>query len=444
MQSGQHGGIIELAKPRIREKEGDNMKKHRLHNIVLGMVIMALVMGLAVPAFAANDEADQAAQALYELGLFSGTGLKADGTPNFDLNRSPTRQEAITMLVRLLGKEKEAQAGTWETPFTDVDGWAKPYVGYAYTNHLTGGTSSTTFSGNDTITASQYITFILRALGYADGADFQWDKAWELSDKIGLTSGEYSSSTVSFLRGDVANISCTALTVCLKNSDKKLSDKLIDEGIFTREAYTKLEGTLIGKKAEDKDWVGVRDMYDARGLLIDTVDMKDLPAIAAAITETNAKVAPGEHDLAIRPADAYGTQHIYLQRHVHDYPNGFDAEPRYEYCIRGLGDYVGKHDKETPNNSYFKVIKAILDELISDPEDIDAIYKMVENADKAISAVNQSCDEKDIYGDERVEAVDKVATKIFPIKKELNTVIVEWEYGDKNGIEDLIIYNKLS
>lgn len=400
------------------------MKKHRLHDIVLGMVIMALVMGLAAPAFAANDEADQAAQALYELGLFSGTGLNTDGTPNFDLKRSPTRQEAITMLVRLLGKEKEAQAGTWKTPFTDVDGWAKPYVGYAYTNHLTGGTSSTTFSGNDTITASQYITFILRALGYADGADFQWDKAWELSDKIGLTSGEYNSSTVSFLRGDVANISCTALTVCLKDSDEKLSDKLIDEEVFTREAYTKLEGTLIGKKTEEKDWVGVKQNLGVRYLS----ELQDLPAIAAAITETNATVAPGEHDLAIRPADARSTQHIYLQSHTHDYPNGFDAEPRYEYWFVGLRNYIGERqaigwdeEKNEPiraeTANYLKIIKAILDELISDPEDINTIYNMVVAADKDRSTI--------------------------PDKLTLNTVIVEWGRDEWGSPKNLIIYNKL-
>ncbi len=393
------------------------MKKHRLHDIVLGMVIMALVMGLAAPAFAANDEADQAAQALYELGLFNGTGLNTDGTPNFDLKRSPTRQEAITMLVRLLGKEKEAQAGTWKTPFTDVDGWAKSYVGYAYTNHLTGGTSSTTFSGNDTITASQYITFILRALGYADGADFQWDKAWELSDKIGLTSGEYNSSTVSFLRGDVANISCTALTVCLKDSDEKLSDKLIDEEVFTREAYTKLEGTLIGKKTEEKDWVGVKQNLGVRYLS----ELQDLPAIAAAITETNATVAPGEHDLAIRPAHAHTTQHIYLQRHVHDYPNGFDAEPRYEYCIRGLIAYIGNANDscelcKSENRDYLKVVKAILEELISDPEDAKIIYDMVED-------------------------VDKNGTSITEIRT-LNTVVVDWRDTPEGWVSDLKIWNK--
>ena len=49
------------------------------------------------------------------------------------------------------------------------------------------GTSSTTYSGNATVTASQYLTFVLRALDYDSSTDFQWDKAWELSDKLGIT-----------------------------------------------------------------------------------------------------------------------------------------------------------------------------------------------------------------------------------------------------------------
>ena len=101
--------------------------------------IMALVLTISfVPVvFAASSEANTAAQALYEMGLFQGVGKNENGTPNFDLDRTPTRNEAVTMLVRLLGKEQEAKNGTWETPFTDVADWAKPYVGYAYTNGLT-------------------------------------------------------------------------------------------------------------------------------------------------------------------------------------------------------------------------------------------------------------------------------------------------------------------
>ena len=175
------------------------------------------------PVVPTPSTAQQAAQTLYERGLFSGTGKDANGNPNFDLDRAPTRHEAVTMLVRLLGKENEAKNGTWNTPFTDVAEWAKPYVGYAYTNGLTSGTSATTYGGNQIVTPAQYLTFVLRALGYQVGTDFQWDKAWELSDKIGLTNGQYNANTINFTRGDVAIISNQALHITLKGSNETLN-----------------------------------------------------------------------------------------------------------------------------------------------------------------------------------------------------------------------------
>lgn len=191
-------------------------------------LVLALVLAFSmIPAVsAASDEAIAAADALYALGLFNGTGTDANGRPIYDLDRAPTRHEAVTMLVRLLGKEAEAQSGQWDIPFTDVANWAKPYVGYAYANGLTNGTSATTFGGGNTVTASQYITFVLRALGYDSATDFRWDAAWELSDTIGLTDGRYSAGTTEFLRGDVAIISNNALSVAYKNSTSKLWDTL--------------------------------------------------------------------------------------------------------------------------------------------------------------------------------------------------------------------------
>ena len=188
----------------------------RILSFVLSLV---LVLSLIPSTFAASNEANEAAQSLYELGLFSGTGTDANGNPIFDLDRAPTRHEAVTMLVRLLGKGEEAENGTWNTPFTDVADWAKPYVGYAYTNDLTPGTSATTYSGNNTVTASEYLTFVLRALGYSSGADFQWDRAWELSDSLGITNGQYNADTTSFTRGDVAIISYNALSAEKKPID---------------------------------------------------------------------------------------------------------------------------------------------------------------------------------------------------------------------------------
>ena len=203
---------------------------------LLAVLVAVMVCSMMPSAFAASDEAIDAAYALNELGLFNGVGKNANGMPNFDLDRAPTRHESVVMLVRLLGKEAEAKAGSWETPFTDVAEWAEPYVGYAYANDLVSGTSATKFSGTDVISASQYLTLVLRALGYKSGVDFQWDKAWELSDPIGLTDARYNADSTQFTRGDIAIISRNALHTKEKEVDDTLLDALVASSAVDNEA----------------------------------------------------------------------------------------------------------------------------------------------------------------------------------------------------------------
>ena len=178
----------------------------------------------------------EAAEKLNILGLFRGVGNNADGSPNFDLNRAPNRAEAITMFVRLLGKETEAERGNWSIPFNDVEAWAMPYVGYAYENGLTTGTSETTFGSKSDATATQYLTFVLRALGYVSGTDFEWNRAWVLSDRLGFTDGRFNAATSAFTRGDAAAVSFDALRAPFKDSGKKLYEALIEAGIFSEAA----------------------------------------------------------------------------------------------------------------------------------------------------------------------------------------------------------------
>lgn len=219
------------------------------------LLLCLVICGTIVTASAAGAEEYNAADVLYDLGLFSGTGAKADGSPNFDLDRAPTRHEAVTMLVSLLGKKEEALAGEWETPFTDVADWANPYVGYAYANGLTSGTSATTYGGNDLITASQYLTFVLKALGYETGTDFQWDKAWTFSDQLGLTDGRYNAANQTFLRGDVSLISRNALDETQKGSRQTLGEKLIAEKVFTKSAYKlSVESPLVIEEPDYEGW----------------------------------------------------------------------------------------------------------------------------------------------------------------------------------------------
>ena len=189
------------------------------------LLVVALCFSLALTAIAATPEARDAADKLNKLGLFNGVGDNTDGTPNYDLDRAPNRMEAVTLLVRLLGKEAEAKAGKWTMPFTDVADWAKPYVGYAYENGLTSGTSATTFSGTGIVSATQYLTFVLRALEYSSDSDFAWNSAWELTDALGITNGEYGAASA-FTRGDAVIVSAGALDVTLKDGSKTLLESI--------------------------------------------------------------------------------------------------------------------------------------------------------------------------------------------------------------------------
>lgn len=200
-----------------------------MKKLLILLVVLSLLLSLAPVALADQSETEAAADALYEMGLFRGTGTDSEGKPVYELDRAPTRYEGVTMLVRLLGKEREALNGAWDTPFTDVVNWAKPYVGYAYENGLTTGVSATAFGGDATITATQYLTFVLRALGYESGADFRWDAAWELSDALGISGGRYTAeNNGAFLRGDAAIVSEKALDVSLKDGSAKLYDRIME------------------------------------------------------------------------------------------------------------------------------------------------------------------------------------------------------------------------
>ncbi len=249
------------------------------------LVAVAMLACVNPLAFAASSNAVDAAEKLHALGLFSGTGTDENGDPIFDLDRTPTRNEAIVMLVRLLGQEKHADSyRNIVLDFTDVSEWARPYIAYAYVmgyakgtspkifdgnakttssqflsfvlsslGYTNGvdfqwdsawelsdkikGTSPKIFDGNAKTTSSQFLSFVLSSLGYTNGVDFQWDSAWELSDKIGLTSGEYHAGNKIFSRGDAAQISLKALSIPIKGTDKTLADVLIGNKAISEKQY---------------------------------------------------------------------------------------------------------------------------------------------------------------------------------------------------------------
>jgi len=207
------------------------MKK--LHSVLA----LALALLMLVPCFASAVSFTAQADAMKDMGLFLGTNN------GYDLDKEPTRAQAAVMLVRFLGKEAEAKAGEWETPFTDVPDWAKPYVGYLYENDLTKGMSETTFVPDDVCSAQMYVTFILRALGYMDenGKDtFEYAKVFDFAEEKNLITAENCDKD-NFLRDHMVGIAYRALTLPTADGTYALlASKLWIGGSITREDVTNI------------------------------------------------------------------------------------------------------------------------------------------------------------------------------------------------------------
>jgi hypothetical protein len=182
---------------------------------------------------------------LKKLELFKGT------EKGFELNKTLRRDEAAVMLVRLLGREGNALSGEYAMPFDDVDEWARPYVGWLYENKLTFGVSETKFDSRSAVTSRQYLTFLIRCLGYSETAgDFKYEDVVDFAiekrfikddsaaDRFRSERWGFPEEYENFLRYDCVELSFFALTWKTKRSEKALADELMENGVFTEETFT--------------------------------------------------------------------------------------------------------------------------------------------------------------------------------------------------------------
>ena len=198
---------------------------------VAGLLCAALCVGAGASGY------DDAARDLSAIGMFRGTAK------GFELDRAPTRSEAAIMLVRLYGAEDGAkadyEAGKISHPFTDVSAFTTPYVAYLYANGLTKGTSATTFGSGSPCTLTNYAVFLLRALGYRDGEDFQYREALAFAREKLLETSDLNAEP--FLRGHLAELTRRALGLELKDGSATLLDSLISSGAIDAEAAAPLK-----------------------------------------------------------------------------------------------------------------------------------------------------------------------------------------------------------
>ena len=189
----------------------------------------------------ADSKKDAVANALYFLGLVKGYD---DSGSDFRLDNKLTRAEATVQIIRFLGVEDIAlNVNGYLVPpnrFTDVPDWAIPYVDYASYKGIISGRSEKVFDPNGVVDEAQFLTLILRAMGYSDkDGDFTWNNPYELANKVGLI--DHTEASAVFSRGD-AFVACYNSLASKCKGGESVADKLIKEdnsgiSVITEKAY---------------------------------------------------------------------------------------------------------------------------------------------------------------------------------------------------------------
>ena len=223
------------------------MIKKQLRKPLAVLLVMAMVlsMGISAAAQSSTAEAEQrAAETLHSMGLFLGIGNDADGNPIFANENNATRIQGLIMLLRLFGVYEDALESDYPNPFTDVTGaYNSSIVAFAFAHGITTGVTTTTFEPGAEMTAWQYLTFILRAMGYVDGTDFNHRTAWTFTDTLGITNGEFDADNNTMRRGNVAVISLRAM-VTPDADGITILEILVTLGVITEDGLEALADAL--------------------------------------------------------------------------------------------------------------------------------------------------------------------------------------------------------
>lgn len=182
-----------------------------MRKLVSTLLCAALFLTLACPAYAAKPPLvtpGEAGAYLQERGIYQG-----DGSGSLKLDKGLTRAEMAALLTRLHGEgEVNPEHYAWACYFTDVPGWAKPYVGYCVASLLVAGYDESHYGPNDMVTPAMACTVVLRCCGYGhrENRDWTYGTACDYAVRLGLIS-EATVKAPAITRGEMAVLIYQAL-----------------------------------------------------------------------------------------------------------------------------------------------------------------------------------------------------------------------------------------
>lgn len=228
----------------------------------------AMTAAAAMAATALADMSDwseeQIMPLLQNLGIMEG-----DGYGNYNLDNYVSRAEMAKITVNSSKYKDETPVGLQVTPFSDVSSgsWAAPYIQTGARNGLMSGYLDGTFHPNATVTYEEAVTMVLRVLGYQDeyfGASYPYGQV-NLAKNIGLLDDVGGSYGEPMKRQQIVRMIYNALDTDM-NTEAGIGGRLISifDASFTEDAViiaTPDEDNTLGTNKVNTT-AGKYDMYN--------------------------------------------------------------------------------------------------------------------------------------------------------------------------------------
>jgi len=207
--------------------------------LIVGLCITCLLTTYAQ----SNLTTYEKAEILNKLSLLAGM----DG--DYNLSGQLRRSEAATFIVRIMGKEEYVKSNKekyWSTKFPDVIStqWYAPYVGYCSQNNIISGFEDGRFAPDDPINGQAFLKLMLEVLGYKNNLDYTWNTVYEKAYEVGLIDSDVyearNNKNKQYTRGDVVEVLYSSLMLVNKETNIRVIDNLINEGIVSLELAEEL------------------------------------------------------------------------------------------------------------------------------------------------------------------------------------------------------------
>lgn len=375
------------------------------------LLAVVMILGSFSFTFAAETTAEEAAgNFLMEQGVIEGINGELKLDDNF------RRQDMVVMLSRLMGEEDTAMAfPTDSLTFTDFsDPYYRPIIAWAVAEGLIEGHTPERFGFGENVTAQQYATVLLRALGYGEEVSGDgYANALDLAKELGVLGDlELDNSTV-VTRGQMYVLTVNALGTAMKDSEETLADKL---GVEMPEPEV-LE--VVGVYADN---------------LKEVVVEFNKPVDASTVTDKNVYIKDkGVEGSVLASEDGMSA--------VITVSGILENQEEYTVVVKGVKDTDGFEVAET--ELAFKAFDATLPEavdiVVTGPKSFNIVFsEPIDDADKAIGKVKVKQGNTTIGN--KVEVNDNVAsvTLFRTLKDDEEYSVTVSDFHDFAGYKNVV------